>query len=145
MQPATHQPTEPSSAIVEAALREGRTALDEHEAKRLLAAYGVPVPVGGLARSEAEALALAASIGGAVALKAVGADIQHKTESRLVLLDLREPVEVAAAYGELAARAGAAFEAVLVEEMVAGTREFMVGMKRDAPFGPVVASAWAAP
>jgi len=139
MQPATQQPTESSSDIVEAALREGRTALDEHEAKRLLAAYGVPVPAGGLARSEAEALALAASIDGALALKAVGADIQHKTESQLVLLDLREPEKVAAAYGELAERAGAALEAVLVEEMVAGTREFMVGMKRDAAFGPVVA------
>lgn len=36
MQPATQQPTEPSSAIVEAALREGRTALDEHEVEELL-------------------------------------------------------------------------------------------------------------
>lgn len=145
MQPATQQPTESSSDIVEAALREGRTALDEHEAKRLLAAYGVPVPAGGLARSEAEALALAASIDGALALKAVGADIQHKTESQLVLLDLREPEKVAAAYGELAERAGAALEAVLVEEMVAGTREFMVGMKREPPSGPSSPSAWAAP
>jgi acyl-CoA synthetase (NDP forming) len=145
MQPATQQPTEPSSAIVEAALREGRTALDEHEAKRLLAAHGVPVPAGGLARSEAEVLALAASIGGAVALKAVGEYIQRKTESRLMLLDLREPEEVGVACGERAERAGAALEAVLVEEMVAGTRELMVGMKRDAAFGPVVAFAWAAP
>ena len=139
MRTALEQRAESSSAIVEKALREGRSSLDEHEAKRLLAAYGVPVPAGGLARSEAEALVLAASIGGAVALKAVGEHIQHKTEARLVLLDLRKPEEVAAAYRDLAERAGAQLEAVLVEEMVAGTREFMVGMKRDAAFGPVVA------
>ena len=139
MQSATQQPTQQASSIVEAALSAGRDALDEHAAKRLLAAYGVPVPAGDLARSAAEAVALAASIGGAVALKAVGGNIHHKTEARLVLLDLREPEEVAAAYGELAERAGAVLEAVLVEEMVAGSREFMVGMKRDAAFGAVVA------
>ena len=138
MQAATRQPTE-AFAIVEEAVRAGRNALDEHEAKRLLAAYGVPVPAGGLARSQAEAVALAASIGGAVALKAVGEEIQHKTEARLVLLDRRGPEEVAAAYADLAERAGAALDAVLIEEMVAGSRELVVGMTRDAAFGPVVA------
>jgi acyl-CoA synthetase (NDP forming) len=139
MRTALEQSAESSSAIVETALREGRTALDEHESKTLLAASGIPVPAGGLARSEAEALALAASIAGAVALKAVGASIHHKTEAQLVVLDLREPDEVAAAYRGIVERAGDDLEAVLVEEMVAGTREFMVGMKRDAAFGAVVA------
>ncbi len=138
MQTARRQPAE-ASAIVEAALVAGRSALDEHEAKRLLAAYGVPVPEGGLARSEAEAVALAASVDGAVALKAVGEGIHHKTEAGLVLLDRRGPEEVVVAYGDLAERAGDALDAVLVEEMVTGGRELMVGMKRDAAFGPVVA------
>jgi acyl-CoA synthetase (NDP forming) len=139
MESATQQSLDRASQIVAGALAAGHGALDEHEGKALLAAYGVAVPAGGLARSSDEALALAASIDAPVALKAVGEQIQHKTERRLVLLGLRSPDEVAAGYGELAERAGDALEAVLVEEMVAGAREFMVGMKRDAAFGPVVA------
>ena len=69
----------------------------------------------------------------------MGEKVQHKTERRLVLLGLRSPDEVAAAYDGLTERAGDALEAILVEEMVAGAREFMVGMKRDTAFGPVVA------
>ena len=128
-----------TTEIVEKALAAGRPALDEAAAKQVLAAYGVPVPAGGLVHSAPEAADLAASLGVPVAMKAVGALIQHKTETRLVVLDLRTPAEVADAYIALAERAGDALEAVLVEEMVAGSREFMVGMKRDAAFGPVVA------
>ena len=125
--------------IVEKALAAGRPALDEAAAKQVLAAYGVPVPAGGLVHSAPEAAELAASLGVPVAMKAVGALIQHKTETRLVVLGLRTPDEVAETYVALAERAGDALEAVLVEEMVAGSRELMVGMKRDAAFGPVVA------
>jgi hypothetical protein len=128
-----------TAALVQAAVAAGRPALDEAAAKQVLAAYGVAVPAGGLAGSAAEAVKLAAGLGGPVVMKAVGALIQHKTESRLVVLDLRSADEVAEAYEGLAARAGDALEAVLVEEMVCGSREFMVGMKRDIAFGAVVA------
>lgn len=124
--------------LIERALEAGRPALDEAAAKQVLGAYGVPVPAGGVVHSAPEAVDLAASLGGPVALKAAGALIQHKTEAGLVLLDLRTPDEVAAAYATLAERAGDALEGVLVEEMVAGSREFLIGMKRDAAFGPVV-------
>jgi acyl-CoA synthetase (NDP forming) len=126
-------------AVVEKALAAGRPALNEAEAKQVLAAYGVPVPAGGLAHSAAEAGALAASLGVPVVLKAVGALIQHKTERQLVVLGVRTPDEAAETYVALAGRAGDALEGVLVEEMVAGSRELMAGMKRDAAFGPVVA------
>jgi acyl-CoA synthetase (NDP forming) len=128
-----------TSRIIEDALAAGRPALDEAEAKRVLACYGVPVPRGGLVRSASEAVELAASIGAPVAMKATGALIQHKTEKQLVVLGLRTAEEIAAAYDGLVERAGEELEAVLVEEMVAGSREFMVGMNRDAAFGPVVA------
>jgi acyl-CoA synthetase (NDP forming) len=125
--------------IVDKALAAGRPALDEAAAKQVLAAYGVPVPAGGLVHSATEAAHLASSLGVPVAMKATGALIQHKTERQLVVLNVRTPGEAAETYAALAERAGAALEAVLVEEMVAGSREFMVGMKRDAAFGPVVA------
>ena len=134
-----HDALAQARAIVEKALAAGRPALDEAAAKQVLAAYGVPVPAGGLVHSAPEAAELAASLGVPVAMKAVGALIQHKTETQLVVLGLRTPDEVAQTYVALAERAGDALEAVLVEEMVAGSRELMVGMKRDAAFGPVVA------
>ncbi len=82
---------------------------------------------------------LAAALRGPAVLKAVGERILHKTEAQLVVLGLRTRDQVAAAYAALERRAGGALEAVLVEEMVAGQREFLVGMKRDAAFGTVVA------
>jgi acyl-CoA synthetase (NDP forming) len=66
MQPITRDPLNSSTDVIAEALLAGRNALDEHEAKALLSAYGVPVPAGGLTHSEAEAVSLAASIGGAV-------------------------------------------------------------------------------
>ena len=80
--------------IVAKALAAGRPALDEAAAKQVLAAYGVPVPAGGLVHSAHEAADLAASLGRPVAMKAVGALIQHKTETQLVVLDVRTPEDV---------------------------------------------------
>ena len=71
-------------------------------------------------------------------MKAVGREIRHKTESQLVVLNV-PPSKVKKTYRLLLERAGAAASGVLVEEMVAGDREFLVGMRRDDAFGPVVA------
>ena len=125
--------------VVERALAAGLPALDEAASKQILAAYGVRVPRGGVAHSATEAAALTSSLGAPVAMKATGALIQHKTEKQLVVLEVRSPDEAAQTYTALAKRAGDALEGVLVEEMVAGSREFMAGMNRDAAYGPVVA------
>ncbi len=132
------QKPEEWSALFRDAAADGKGSLNEWEAKRLLAAYDVPVPRGGLAHSEEDALRLAAGLGGAVALKAVGGGILHKTDAGLVTLGLGTPQDVASAYREIEQRAGDDLEAVLVEEMIPGSREFLVGMQRDAAFGPVV-------
>ena len=130
---------ESAAHIVRAALTSGDSSLDEVEAKALLAAYGVRVPAGGLAFSAAEAQRIAADMGGPVAMKAVGRGIRHKTERRLVELGIQSHAAVAECFHTLQERAGGSARGVLVEEMVTGAREFMVGMKRDQAFGPVVA------
>jgi acyl-CoA synthetase (NDP forming) len=133
------QPTlEECSELIRDADEGGRGSLGEWEAKRLLSAYGVAVPRGGLVHTKREALILAANLGRPVALKAVGARIHHKTEGGLVALGVRTAAEVSEAYRGIAQRAGDALEAILVEEMVSGNREFLVGMQRDPAFGPVV-------
>ncbi len=125
--------------IIQQARAAGLTSLTEWDSKTFLAAYGVPVPDGALVHSAAEAVTAAARFGGKVAMKAVGAQIQHKTEGGLVILGVAGGEAVADTYRLLENRAGSALEGVLVERMVPGGRELLVGLKRDPVFGPVVA------
>lgn len=112
-------------------------ALGEFEAKQLLAAYGVPVVSEARARDESEAFAAAERIGYPVVLKGCGPEFKHKTELGLVHLNLRDAVSVrGAARALLDAMQGAG--TLLVQRMVVGPREFLVGMSRDPQFGPVV-------
>ena len=78
--------------------------LDEAVSKARLAAFGVAIPPGAVARSEDEAVAVAASLGGSVAVKALG--IAHKTERGAVRLGLSEPGEIREATRELLALGG---------------------------------------
>jgi len=128
-----------ASKLITQALAAGKTALDEWESKSLFAAYGISVPPGARVSSEREAVEAAEAIGGRVAMKAIGSGIHHKTEAGLVILGVEGSEAVAATYRLLEERAAGALEAVLVEQMVSGNREFMVGLKRDPYFGPVVA------
>ncbi len=121
-----------------AAVAQGLGALDEWQAKVLLAGYGISVPEGGLARNEDEAAAIALRLDGPVVLKAIGPRISHKTEHGLVALDLRGDEAVRTAARSLLALTAGQDAMLLVERMVRGAREFMVGMKRDSSFGPVV-------
>lgn len=138
---ASPQPEEstPQSDLVAKAIADGKTALDEWESKSLFAAYGIPVPKGALVTSGAAAVEAAGRIGGKVVMKGVAPGIHHKTEAGLVVLGVDGPDAVAQTYGLLEERAEGALVAVLVEQMIEGNREFMVGLKRDPTFGPVVA------
>ena len=128
-----------AAEFIRCAITTGRSSLTEWQSKALLKEYGIPVPAGEMVDSATEAAAAAERLGGDVALKAVGPRIQHKTESGLVILGVRGGQAVADAYLLLQSRAGAALEAVLVEKMIPGNRELLVGLKRDPVFGPVVA------
>ena len=121
-----------------AAVAQGLGALDEWQAKALLAGYGIAVPEGGLARDEDEAAAIARRLDGPVVVKAVGSNISHKTEHGLVALDLRGDEAVRSAARSLLALTEGQDALLLVERMVRGAREFMIGMKRDPLFGPVI-------
>ncbi|MCS6892370.1 MAG: acetate--CoA ligase family protein [Rhodovarius sp.] len=119
-----------------------RGALTEAEAKRLVAAYGVPVVRGLPAASEAEAIAAAADLGFPVVLKGVSRAILHKSDLRLVRLGLPDAQAVARAFHEvtaiLAVHAPGGGEGVLVQEMAAGEAELILGARWDPILGPVV-------
>lgn len=122
--------------IIEKALAEGRSALSEHESKDLLAGFGIPVTGEVIARDAAEAASSAAKIGFPVVLKASGAGLSHKTEVGGVALNLRTGEEVRREAERLLDIPGC--EALLVQEMVEGSREIVCGLMRDPLFGPCV-------
>lgn len=116
---------------------------NEHEAKRLLAHYGLQPTREILATSAHEAAQTAARIGFPVALKVQSAGIAHKTEAGGVKLRLGDAASVAAAYEEIVASArrfapDAVIDGVLVQEMIEGGTEVIVGAVNRPPFGPAV-------
>lgn len=131
-------------AVVAAALgrREVGGWLDPGEVADLLGCYGIALVEWRLASTPAEAAVASADLAGPVALKAYGADLLHKTEAGAVVLGLSDPGSVAAAARAMAARlkaAGLTAEGFLVQPMVAGGVEMIVGVVQDPLFGPVVA------
>ncbi|ADK84480.1 ATP-grasp domain protein [Desulfarculus baarsii DSM 2075] len=123
--------------LIKSASDSGQAALSEYDSKKVLAAYGVPVTREILAGSADEAIAAAQVLGGPVALKACSAKLLHKTERGAVRLGLRQPADIARAFAELMALEPD-LDGVLVQEMVSGARELVMGLKRDAQFGPCV-------
>lgn len=118
----------------------GRLAHDIHlgeaDALTLLADFGIPAAASALAASADEAVAAAARIGYPVALKTAMPGIAHKSDVGGVVLGLASAEAVAHAWRDLAARLG---PQVLIARMVEGARvEMLLGMSRDADFGPVV-------
>ena len=115
----------------------------EHAAKRILADYGIGVTQEELATNQTQALAIAQRIGYPVALKVQSPDISHKTEAKAVRLGVASDQELAAAYDEVLANArayrkDARIEGVLVQEMVTGGVEAILGVTNDPLFGPAV-------
>jgi acyl-CoA synthetase (NDP forming) len=136
---STSDKRQATARMIGAAMSSGATALDESLSKAVFSEYGIPVPGSETVTTQAEAVAAAARIGRRVVMKGVATDIHHKTEAGLVLLGLEGAEAVRDAFRLLEERAHGKLEAVLVEEMITSNREFMVGMKRDPVFGPVVA------
>jgi acyl-CoA synthetase (NDP forming) len=122
----------------------GRTEdIAEHEAKRILAEYGIAVTDESLATTPQEAVAFARRIGYPVAIKIQSPDISHKTEAKAVRLDIAGEPELTAAYDEVLANAraykkNAHIEGVLVQQMVKGGTEAILGVTNDPLFGPAV-------
>ncbi len=111
----------------------GSTSPDEAEAKALLRSAGLAVPQGARAASVAEAVAAAEKLGFPVALKALG--VAHKSELGAVKLNLKSAEDVRAAAEALLPLGTGLY----VERMVeGGVAELIVGVTRDALFGPVM-------
>jgi acyl-CoA synthetase (NDP forming) len=124
--------------IIQKALAAGQQTLSEYDSKQVLAEYGLPITREALAADLETAQKAASEIGYPVVLKACGADVVHKTETGLIEINISGPDELAAAYGRIASGAQKAGQKLLVQEMIKGGRELVLGMVRDAGFGPCV-------
>jgi acyl-CoA synthetase (NDP forming) len=104
----------------------------------LLRCYGLPLAELTPAACEDAAVRAAREIGAPVVLKADVPGLVHKTDAGAVELDLRTEADVRAAYRRLADRFGARLIQVLVQPMVAGGTEVIVGVADDHMFGSLV-------
>jgi acetyl-CoA synthetase (ADP-forming) len=127
-----------TQAILQAAQERGQKALSEYESKRLLAEYGIPVSREALVRDPDEARAVASQIGYPVVLKVCSHEVTHKTEKGLIEVGLRDEKDLVAAFERLRQRMDGMEGEFLIQEMVKGARELVIGMIRDPQFGPCV-------
>ena len=114
-------------------------ALDESESKEVLRAYGIATPAEALVTSRAAALAAAGRIGYPVVLKAVSAELMHKSDVGAVALDLGDPERLSAAYDRMAQRLEPHhLTGMLICRQIRGGLELVLGLHRDPEMGLVV-------
>jgi len=122
---------------------EGRKNLLEEEGQEVLRAYGFPVPKSILAGKEKEAIQATKKIGYPVVMKIASPQIIHKSDAGGVKVGLKTSQEVKRAFKEIIKNAKkydrkAIIKGVLVQEMVKGGKETIIGSKLEQGFGPVV-------
>jgi acetyl coenzyme A synthetase (ADP forming)-like protein len=130
------------AAVIAEALAAGREWLGAGECERILHCYGIATPESRVVADAAGAGEAATELGGRVALKAQGAGILHKSELGAVAVGLAGSDEVERAARQMESALAArdlAPEGFLVQRMVEGGTELLVGVATDPVFGPVVA------
>ncbi len=128
---------------IEEARAKGLQTMGERNARQIAQACGIPIPRSIFAATEDDAAGAADSVGYPVVLKISSDDILHKSDAGGVKTKLKDQVAVRQAYREVMAsardyKADARLDGVLVQEMVSGGREIIVGVNRDPQFGPVI-------
>ncbi len=125
--------------IIENALKRGQTTLSEYESKSILASYQIPVTREIMVESSDEVITAAHEIGYPVVMKGCSPEITHKTEKGLIRTDIRDDREALDAFNDIkAGMNGIKGAATLVQEMIKGKRELVIGLIRDPQFGPCV-------
>ena len=122
--------------------KEDRSSLSEEEGKRILRAYGIPVPPESRASDITEAADAAGKIGYPVVMKILSPDIHHKTDVGGVVVNIKDDSSLRIAYESMIARCrmavpDAKIDGVSIQKMVSG-QEVIVSMIRDDQFGPVL-------
>ena len=117
--------------------------LTEVESKELLRKAGIPVIETRLARSKKEAISISKEMGFPVVLKISSHDVVHKSDSGGVKLGLMNGTQVGKAFSEIVSSVKkeypkAKIQGLSVQTMAQPGVEVIVGMSKDAQFGPVL-------
>jgi len=129
--------------VIKDVLGKGRKELVEYEAKQVLKAYGLPVPDEKLAKTLDEALEYAKEIGYPVVLKLMSPQILHKSDARVVALNIKNEDELKKKWEEIHENAkkyrpDAEILGVLVAPMLKPGREVIIGVTEDPQFGHAI-------
>ena len=124
--------------IINNALQEGRNALSEYESKQVLVAYDIPVTREIILTDKTQVKKAAKEMGYPLVMKGCSAAVAHKTEKGLIHVDIRTEKEALNAFDKIIAGLKGLNGAVLMQEMVYGKRELVIGLSRDEQFGPCV-------
>jgi acyl-CoA synthetase (NDP forming) len=129
--------------IIDKGLEDGEGFLPPDKVGGILEAYGFEFPKSKLVKNEDEAVAFSQSIGYPVVLKIVSPDVIHKVDSGGVILNLGDEKEVREGFAKMIEDVknnipDVTIDGVLVQKMVTGGRETILGMTIDASFGPLV-------
>jgi acetyltransferase len=134
-----------ANTLIESVKKAGRTILTEAESKELLGCYNIPTVITKVAKSENEAVDLAAEIGFPIVLKLYSETITHKTDVGGVQLNLKDEADVKRAFKAIKTacteKAGAQhFQGVTVQKMIklGDGYEIILGSSIDPQFGPVL-------
>lgn len=122
---------------------QGRFVLTEPEAKKILEIAGIPITKEVLAVNADEAQEIAEKIGYPVVMKIVSPQILHKSESGGIKINLKSKASVKKSYSEIIEKTNkfnplAEIHGVLIQEMLSGGIETIIGVTTDDQFGPVI-------
>ena len=123
--------------IIQRAMAQGQKTLSEYESRQVIESAGVFVSAAALVKTRDDAVGEAERIGYPVVMKGCSAELAHKTEAGMVVLNIDSAEEVAMVFDELTGKVNN-LDGVLIEKMVRGNREFVIGLSRDPQFGPCV-------
>ncbi len=116
----------------------GRRQLTFEESEQVLSAYGLPRPPGRVVTDAAGAIHASLEIGYPVVMKVLLSEFSHKTEVGGVKVDLRNGDEVGRAYEEMARRFRHPSLPVLIQKLIRGGREVILGSFQDRQFGTLL-------
>lgn len=130
-------------SVFEKVRQAGRQSLGEDEAKQVISVYGFRIPKSILAASETEAAQAAEEIGYPVVAKISSPDILHKSDFGGVVVGIKNEAEMRRFFCEITQKArrlvpSAEVRGILVQQMITGGKEVILGMSRDPQFGPLL-------
>lgn len=134
---------ETARTLIDGVRQKNRLYLSEEEAKQVISNYGFVIPRSILAASEEETARAAEEIGYPVVIKISSPDILHKSDFGGVAVGVKTAAEARRFFCEITQKArrlmpDADIKGVLVQQMITGGKEVILGMSRDPQFGPLL-------